>query len=112
MPRTLVKCGEGLVGFEREVELKRFLRFAFCVVLFVASACGSKLTEANFSKIENGMTREEVVAILGEPADSGSVGFGGFSGGMATWKDDSGTVITIQFVNDKVAGKQFAKSSD
>jgi hypothetical protein len=31
---------------------------------------------------------------------------------MATWKDDSGTVITIQFVNDKVAGKQFAKSSD
>jgi len=87
-------------------------RFAIVMVLFLTVGCGSKLTEANFAKIENGMTREEVVAILGEPADSGSVGFGGLSGGMATWKDDLGTVITIQFVNDKVAGKQFAKSSD
>jgi hypothetical protein len=75
-------------------------------------SCGSKLTEANFDKIEDGMTRKEVVDILGEPTDSGSVGFGGLSGGMAKWEDDDGTVITIQFVNGKVVAKQFAKSSD
>ena len=92
--------------------MKRFASFALYLVLAVSTSCGSKLTEANFGKIENGMSREDVVSILGEPTDSGSVGFGGFSGGMATWKDDSGIVIIIQFVNEKVAGKQFAKSLD
>ena len=91
------------------------MRHLYClavVILLATAACGSKLTEANFAKIDNGMSREEVVAILGEPSDSGSVGFGGISGGMATWKDDAGTVITVQFVNEKVAGKQFVRSSD
>lgn len=92
--------------------MKRFTGFALFLALAVLTSCGSKLTEENFAKIENGMSREDVVSILGEPTDSGSVGFGGFSGGMATWKDDSGTVITVQFVNEKVAGRQFAKSSD
>lgn len=56
------------------------------------------------------MTKEEVESILGAPTDSKSVGIGGFSGGNSTWKAEDGTTITIQFVNGKVAGKQFFKS--
>lgn len=57
------------------------------------------------------MPREDVIDILGEPTDSSDVGIGGFSGGMATWSDDDGNTITIQFVNGKVKGKQFSSGS-
>jgi hypothetical protein len=52
------------------------------------------------ARTEDGTSREEVVALFGEP-DSGSVGFDGFSGGMSAWKDGTGAINTIQFVNDK-----------
>lgn len=76
--------------------------------LAVASCDGSRINQSNFDEIETDMTREQVIEILGEPTDSGGVGFGDFSGGMATWEDDAGNVITIQFVNGKVKGKQFS----
>lgn len=85
---------------------------ALCLVAAFVVSCGSKINESNFDKIENGMPREKVIDILGEPTDSGDVGFGGFSGGMATWRDDDGNVITIQFVNGKVKGKQFSSGDD
>ena len=95
------------LGLERNC-----LRFvALCLVAAFVAACGSKINESNFDKIENDMPRERVIDILGEPTDSGDIGFGGFSGGMATWRDDAGNVITIQFVNGKVKGKQFSSGS-
>ena len=43
------------------------LRFvAVCLVAAFVAACGSKINQSNFDKIENGMTREEVIDILGE----------------------------------------------
>lgn len=74
------------------------------------AACGSKITAENFERIQNGMSRKEVVAILGEPAETNSVSIGGLSGGMATWQD-GGTVISVQFVNDKVQAKQLSRES-
>ena len=90
---------------------KRLLLPALPLTLALVVACGSSVTRANFEKIENDMPQEEVIAILGEPADSNSAGVGGFSAGMATWRGD-GNVITIQFVNGKVKGKQFSSDAD
>ncbi len=72
--------------------------------------CGSKLTQENFDKVQNGMSMEQVKSILGEPTETKSVGVGLFSGISATWKDKK-TLINIQFVNDKVALKTFNKST-
>jgi hypothetical protein len=72
------------------------------------AACGSKLTQENFDKIKTNMTFEEVKALLGEPTETSSVGIGGLSGTQALWKDKD-AAITIQFVNNKVAMKNFSK---
>ena len=81
------------------------------LVTALVTSCGSNINQGNFDKIERDMPREEVIDILGEPTDSSDVGIAGFSGGMATWSDDGGNVITIQFVNGKVKGKQFSSGS-
>ena len=54
------------------------------------------------------MTEQEVTAILGSPAESSSGSILGISGTSSKW---SGTdaVITVQFVNGKVALKTFNK---
>jgi hypothetical protein len=72
------------------------------------TACGSKVNEANFERIETGMPKEEVYKILGAPDESSSVTIGGMSGAAATWKGKEAT-ISIQFLNDKVTAKQFFK---
>jgi len=75
---------------------------------FVMSACGSKVKQDNFNKIQVGMTLEEVRAILGPSTESSSVQIGGLSGTSATWTSKEGT-IQIQFLNGKVRIKQFSK---
>jgi hypothetical protein len=80
-----------------------------CAVLLL-TACGSKISAENFERIQNGMTQKEVVALLGEPAETNSVSIGGLSGGMATWQDGN-TVISVQFVNDKVQAKQLSREA-
>ena len=89
----------------------RFLSVTLLVAL-ACGGCGSKINEKNFERIQDGMPREDVEAILGAPTDTKSVGFGGFSGSHSTWKAKDGTTITIQFVNGKVVSKQLFKSSE
>jgi hypothetical protein len=72
--------------------------------------CGSKITQENFDKIQTGMSREDVKAILGEPTESSGVSVGAISGDSWVWKKD-GTVITIQFVGGKVLAKQFGRKA-
>ena len=93
------------------MNLRPFTRFVgvLAASLFLA-ACGAKITAENFERIRNGMSQKEVVAILGEPAETNSVSIGGLSGGMATWQD-SGTIISVQFVNDKVQAKQLSREA-
>ncbi|MBA3903921.1 MAG: hypothetical protein C0522_09665 [Rhodocyclaceae bacterium] len=74
------------------------------------TACGSKVSAENFQRIQTGMTQNEVVALLGEPTETSSVNIAGVSGGMASWKD-GGTVISVQFLNDKVQAKQLSKET-
>lgn len=84
-----------------------------CALLAAAflAGCGSKISQTNFDKIEKGMTRDQVVALLGEPTKSSSVSLAGLSGASAEWTDGKAT-ISIQFFNEKVAMKQFSKASE
>ena len=92
---------------------KYALRFLWGVVFIalislVIVACGSKVNQANFNKIQTGMTQNEVNEILGSPTESSSFGIGVFSGTASKWASKEGT-ITIQFLNEKVVAKQFIK---
>jgi len=81
------------------------------VILLWLSACGSKLNEENFDRINNGMPKEEVIAILGQPTETSSLQLGDLSGTSAVWEDGT-TRVTIQFINDKVKVKQFTRSDN
>jgi hypothetical protein len=71
-------------------------------------ACESKVSQKNFERIRPGMTISEVQAILGEPAESNSVGVGPLSGTAAVWRNEKAS-IDIKFVNGKVQIKNFSK---
>ena len=80
--------------------------FAFAAVLLLA-AC-SKVTQENFAKIQDGMSEQEVMAILGSPTESSSGSILGISGTSSKWATGDAT-ITIRFVNGKVALRSFDK---
>lgn len=73
----------------------------------VLAACGSRITAENFEKIEDGMSHEQVIAILGEPPNANTNGLPLTSSGSAEWTDGNQT-ITIRFFNGKVKLKRFS----
>ncbi|MGQ0546236.1 MAG: outer membrane protein assembly factor BamE domain-containing protein [Betaproteobacteria bacterium] len=79
---------------------------AFAAALAIA-AC-SKVTQENFARIEEGMSEAQVIAILGSPSESNSVYVLGVSGTASRWSSRE-AVITMRFVNGKVAVKSFDK---
>ena len=81
-----------------------FRAIALAAVVLLA-AC-SKITQENFAKIRDGMSEQEVLALLGEPTESSSAGMLGISGTSSRWIGGD-AVITIRFVNGKVALKSF-----
>jgi hypothetical protein len=87
--------------------MKTRVLLLFSTVLFslLLVGCGSKISQSNFEKVQNDMTQEQVVAILGKPTESSSGGFAGVSGGSMSWKDKNGE-ISVQLLNGKVIGKQ------
>lgn len=82
----------------------RTLAFA---ALLLAAGC-SKVTQENFARIHDGMSEQEVQAILGAPTESSSVSVLGLSGTSSKWVGQD-TVVTVQFVNGKVMLKSLAK---
>ena len=85
----------------------RTLLSALMLVLLVAC---SKVNQENFAKIQDGMTEQEVLSVLGKPTESNSVNVLGVSGTSSRWVSGDAT-ITIRFVNGKVALKTFDKPS-
>jgi len=79
---------------------------AFAALLLLA-AC-SKVTQENFARIQDGMSEQDVTAILGSPSQSSSSSILGISGTSSTWRGGD-AVITVRFVNGKVALKSFDK---
>jgi len=83
--------------------------FALLVALLMV-AC-SKVNQENFLKIQEGMSEEEVISLLGRPSESNSVNVLGVSGTASRWVARD-TLITVRFVNGKVAFKSFDKPGD
>ena len=83
-----------------------FRAFAFAGLLLLA-AC-SKITQENFARIQDGMSEAEVAAILGSPTQASSGSILGISGTSSTWTG-SDAMITVRFVNGKVALKNYDK---
>jgi hypothetical protein len=80
------------------------------LLVLVLAACGSKVNEGNYAKIEIDMTEEQVRSLLGEPTESSSINVAGLSGTSLKWVGKEGT-INVQFLNGKVKAKAFSKPS-
>lgn len=78
------------------------LRHALLIALLLA-AC-SKATPENYAKIEAGMTREEVYAVLGKPDEVSGGGIGSLTTEAETWKG-SGHTIHLRFVSGKLIAR-------
>ena len=76
----------------------RPLALLAAAVLLLA-AC-TKVTQENFAKIREGMSEQEVHAILGSPTESSTKTVLGISGTSSRWVSGD-TSITIRFVNGK-----------
>ncbi|MCE0483020.1 MAG: outer membrane protein assembly factor BamE [Methylacidiphilales bacterium] len=76
-------------------------RLALITAAVVLLAGCSRLTEANLEKIHNGMTTDEVKAILGPPSETESSGALGITGTTYSYHSGSSDV-KITFLNDKV----------
>lgn len=86
------------------------IRRAFVIAaLLVALVACSKITQENFSRITDGMSEQEVIALLGESTESQSISVLGVSGTAARWVGKD-AVITIQFVNGKARLRFFDKA--
>jgi hypothetical protein len=85
------------------------LAAVFVAMAAIAIAGCSRVNQENFLKIQEGMTEEEVISILGRPTESSSVNILGVSGTASRWVSGD-TVITVRFVNGKVALKSFEKA--
>ena len=81
------------------------LRALVLIAVLALAAC-SRVTQENFAKIRDGMSEQEVRALLGEPTESSSAQLLGVSGTSSRWIDGD-TVIVVRFVNGKVALKSF-----
>lgn len=81
---------------------------ALALALLLSAAACSKITQENFSKIQDSMSEQEVHAVLGSPTESSSRTLLGITGTSSKWVA-SDAVITVQFVNGKVLLKSFDK---
>jgi hypothetical protein len=74
---------------------------SIATALLLLTAC-SRLTEANLEKIHNGMSPDEVKAILGDPTSSQSSNTLGIISGTTYTYHSKTSDVTITFLNDKV----------
>jgi hypothetical protein len=91
------------------VNLRELGRLVLVALLVAGLAgCPPKISKENFDQIKLGMTQEEVQFILGPPTEATGLEIPVFSGTMSKWVQGD-TIITVQFVNDKVVAKEFSQ---
>jgi hypothetical protein len=88
--------------------MKATISLLISVLAAVLLAACTRITQENFSRIERGMSEQEVISILGSPTESSSVDVLGISGTAARWAGNDAE-ITVRFVGGKVALKSFEK---
>ena len=80
----------------------QIIRTLLILTAVIALVACSKLTESNLEKVQNGMTTDQVKAILGEPTDSQTKSLPILgSSTVYTYHTDTSNVV-ITFLNDKV----------
>lgn len=93
--------------FRPALEPMNPFRFLLLSTVVALVACSSKVTAENYQKIEPGMSRDDVHALLGKPDDSSGTSIGGvLSLDKETW-EAGGKLLTVTYGNDKVALKSF-----
>jgi hypothetical protein len=81
-------------------------RLVLALALAVLFAGCSKVDEEHFSRIESGMSEQQVYDILGKPTEASSRDLLGVGATSAKWVSGD-AVISIQFVGGKVRLKSF-----
>lgn len=76
--------------------------------LLVLSAC-SKVTSENYAKVEAGMNREQVYALLGKPDEVNGSAIGRLEMSAETWRGRD-YHVAITFMGDKVTLKSIEKA--
>ena len=98
--------------------LSKFVSVFLVLTIFLPGCATPGFTYSSFTKVQEGMTEEEVIRLLGEPTDvtSGSVTTGGIgalfgienlSGTNMIWKTADGKA-NILFFRGKVKTKSFS----
>jgi hypothetical protein len=82
------------------------IRTTVFALAFLALAACTRISQENFSRIQTGMTEQEVSSILGSPSESSSGSMLGISGTSSRWVSRDAE-ITVRFVGGKVATKTF-----
>lgn len=72
-------------------------------LLMVGCGAGS-VTKVNFDKVQNGMSRKDVEALLGKPVKIESIS-GPSDIKMVTWNRGAEPAVMITFLSDKAQGK-------
>jgi hypothetical protein len=83
---------------------------AVLLLTCVIAACGPRVSQENYEKIENDMSTEEVNRLLGKPTEVSSFGIGGLSATTAKWVGKTHT-ITVTFTNEKVKMKVLTENA-
>ena len=92
------------------VTARRWAVAVAAMAMIAGCSAGTRVNRENYDRIATGMTRAEVVKILGEGKSTGSAGVAlpGIEGSVAgyVWETADGQrTITVQFANDKVVSK-------
>jgi hypothetical protein len=85
-------------------------RLLLAAALALILAACSKVDQAHYAKVSNGMSEEQVYDILGKPDEASSRDVLGVSTTSAKWVSGD-AVITIQFVDGKVRLRSFDKTA-
>jgi hypothetical protein len=89
---------------------KILIVFFLIAAVGLITGCGSKITEANFDKVKEGMTKAEVVALLGQPTETEVVGqINGTDIKGPVWEGNGYKVVTLFSADDKLQTKRITK---
>ncbi|MGQ0619059.1 MAG: hypothetical protein ACT4QA_03935 [Panacagrimonas sp.] len=88
----------------------RYCLLAPLAMVLLVAAC-SRVTAENYSKLESGMSRDEVYSLLGKPDDVTGGGIGNFTFSAEVWKGRKQT-ISVTFGGDKLALKSIGETDD
>ena len=91
--------------------MKKILIVFFSVAATVFfTGCGSKITQANYDKVKEGMTKTEVMALLGQPTETEVVGqTNGMDIKGPVWEGNGYKVVTLFSADDKLQTKRITK---